>query len=106
MKYNSERFSDLYIFRPDSRLKYVVPLDNYHVPFNLRKSLNQGKLDEDLLDLLDTPIDMKNHHHKFSTLLHIEELQREVDIHHYDMENATLHPEGKFLVLQVHKVVI
>lgn len=38
---------------------------------------------------------------KFASLLHIEELQMEVDIRHYDMEDSTLTPDGQFLVLKV-----
>ena len=45
---------------------------------------------------------MPDYPNKFASLLHIEELQMEVDIRHYDMEDTTLTPNGQFLVLKVH----
>ena len=44
---------------------------------------------------------MPQYSQKFASLLHIEELQMEVDIRHYDMEDAVLVPDGQFLVLKV-----
>ena len=44
---------------------------------------------------------MPEYSKKLAALLHIEELQMEVDIRHYDLEDVTLAPEGEFLVLKV-----
>ena len=67
--------------------------------------LNQGKLGEELTELLESEvaIPMPQYTEKFAALLHIEELQMEVDIRHYDLEDATLTPEGQFLILKVKK---
>ena len=69
----------------------------------MRLSLNQGKPSEELSALLelDPGLQMPEYSRKFTSLLHIEELQMEVDIRHYDMEDASLTPEGQFLVLKV-----
>ena len=65
--------------------------------------LNQGKPGEELTALLesDTALPTAEYSKKFAALLHIEELQMEVDIRHYDLEGVTLAPEGEFLVLKV-----
>ena len=83
--------------RPDSKLHLIVPLKGYDIPFSLRLAVNQGKLDEKLLGLLESEVTMSmpQYSQKFSTLLHIEELQMEVDIRHYDMEDATLVPDDQ-----------
>ena len=75
----------------------IVPLKRYEIPFPIRFALNQGKLDEKLLALLESEVTMAmpQYSQKFSTLLHIEELQMEVDIRHYDMEDATLVPDDQ-----------
>ncbi|KAK2550951.1 putative helicase mov-10-B.1 [Acropora cervicornis] len=81
---------------PDSKL-CLAPLKGYDIPFSLRFALNQGKLDEKLLGLLESEVTMSmpQYAQKFSTLLHIEEHQMQVDIRHYDMEDATLVPDGQ-----------
>ena len=90
-------------YRPDSKLRYPVPLKDYHIPFQLRLGLNQGKPSEELSALLEQELglQMPQYPQKFASLLHIEELQMEVDIRHYDMEDMILTPEGQFLVLKV-----
>ena len=40
--------------------------------------------------LLEEDLSMKNYASKLSLLLHIEEIQMEVDIRRYDMEQATM----------------
>ena len=90
--------------RPDSKLHFPVPLKDYHIPFQLRLGLNQGKPGEELSGLLEQELGLQTpqYSQKFASLLHIEELQMEVDIRHYDMEDAVLVPDGQFLVLKVH----
>lgn len=80
-----------------------MPLSNYHIPLQLRLGLNQGKPGEELTALLesDTALPTPEYSKKLAALLHIEELQMEVDIRHYDLEDVTLAPEGEFLVLKV-----
>lgn len=84
-------------------MRYPVPLKDYHIPFQLRWGLNQGNPGEELSALLEQEIglQMPQYPEKFASLLHIEELQMEVDIRHYDMEDTILVPEGQFLVLKV-----
>ena len=88
------------IHRPDSKLRYPVPLKDYHIPFQLRLDLNQGKPGKELLEQ-EVGLQMPEYPEKFASLLHIEELQMEVDIRHYDMEDTILIPEGQFLILKV-----
>lgn len=103
MKVRTDWVYFLIINRPDSKLRYPVPLKDYHIPFSLRFGLNQGKPGEDLSVLLEQEVglQMPQYPEKFASLLHIEELQMEVDIRHYDMEDTILIPEGQFLVLKV-----
>ena len=84
----------------------MAPLKGYNIPFPLRFALNQGKLDEKMLRLLESEVTMSmpQYAQKFSTLLHIEEHQMQVDIRHYDMEDATLVPDGQRRELLALKV--
>ena len=99
----NSQYGSFLFHRPDSKLRFSTPLNHYHIPFPLRLALNQGKLGEELSALLESEVGLATPEYpqKFATLLHIEELQMEVDIRHYDMEDATLTPEGHFLVLKV-----
>ena len=71
----------------------------------MRLGLNQGKPGEELTNLLELEVgpQLQEYSQKFASLLYIEELQMEVDIHHYDMEDVFLNPstQGGFLVLKV-----
>ena len=51
--------------------------------------------------ILENPIDMGTHQRRFEALLHFEEIQMEVDIRKYDMENVTMttHPDNRHLLL-------
>ena len=93
--------SSSFLLRSDSKLGKAVPLEKYLIPFELRKSLNIGKPSQNLLSLLEAPLTKDNHGRKFSTLLHIEEMQMEIDIRNYDMAGAQLTPQGGYLVLKV-----
>lgn len=91
--------------RPDNKLRFATPLKDYHIPFQLRLGLNQGKPGEELTNLLELEVgpQLQEYSQKFASLLYIEELQMEVDIRHYDMEDVFLNPstQGGFLVLKV-----
>ena len=71
----------------------------------MRLGLNQGKPGEELTNLLELEVgpQLQEYSQKFASLLYIEELQMEVDIRHYDMEDVFLNPstQGGFLVLKV-----
>lgn len=47
------------------------------------------------------PLKWDNYVEKLSDLLHIEELQMEVDIRRYDLEGTTMKKDGGFLRLKV-----
>ena len=54
--------------------------------------------------ILETPIDMGTYQRRFESLLHFEEIQMEVDIRKYDMDEVTMTtcPDYRLLlVLQV-----
>ena len=71
----------------------------------MRLGLNQGKPGEELSNLLELEVgpQLREYSQKFASLLYIEELQMEVDIRHYDMEDVFLNQstQGGFLVLKV-----
>lgn len=54
--------------------------------------------------LLESSLDMKNYSRRFHLLLHLEEIQMEVDIRNYDMHNQTMAKDQgnkKLLTLKV-----
>lgn len=53
---------------------------------------------------LEAPLQFDNYSEKFCLLLHLEEIQMEVDIHRYDMQNVSMVRDKynkKLLVLKV-----
>ena len=80
---------------------YKIPLPRYQIPYDLRVSLNKGEPSDHLEELLRSELTETNYQEKYSALLHIEEMQMEVDIRHYDVENATMVKDGPFLALKV-----
>uniref|UniRef100_A0A8C7LRI8 RNA helicase n=1 Tax=Oncorhynchus mykiss TaxID=8022 RepID=A0A8C7LRI8_ONCMY len=56
------------------------------------------------LNLLKCPLKMRNYHHRFHLLLHLEEIQMEVDIKKYDLHHQTMTQDRdnrRLLVLHV-----
>eukprot|EP00899_Mesostigma_viride_P004610 jgi/Mesvir1/1414/Mv14413-RA.1 len=51
--------------------------------------------------LAATPLDGDTYIRRMALLMHIEEMQMEVDIEQYDLENVSMWQEGNFLVLPV-----
>lgn len=97
-------------------LKNVVRLKDYRYPLYLKDLASQSMEDTTHLSpasrqqlpvvkaLLDREMCMKNYSQRFHLLLHLEELQMEVDIKKYDMHGQTMsrdHSNSKLLVLQV-----
>ncbi|XP_044287987.1 helicase MOV-10 [Varanus komodoensis] len=91
-----------------------IPLGKYNYPAPLKNSLKY--LNEDLtlnnstrkqvdrlLRRLKSPLQFDNYPQKFHLLLHLEEIQMEVDIHRYDMDNVPLMASNdrNLLVLKV-----
>uniref|UniRef100_A0AAX7V9Z3 RNA helicase n=1 Tax=Astatotilapia calliptera TaxID=8154 RepID=A0AAX7V9Z3_ASTCA len=78
-----------------------VPPDSSVVPLKMAVKLGDYKYHNDLKDLarrrmedseglLSCPLKMKNYSHRFHLLLHLEEIQMEVDIRKYDLLNQTM----------------
>ncbi|KAK9404575.1 putative helicase MOV-10 [Crotalus adamanteus] len=88
-------------FRPNNTLSIELeqkPLAQYQYPSNLKDlivSLNEGgdgtsdKIAH-LQSSLEAPLQFDNYSEKFCLLLHLEEIQMEVDIHRYDMQNVSM----------------
>lgn len=82
-------------------LKLVLGLKPYDVPMTLRTLTNHGlkpfvgmseKLNKELKKLLESfekPLSAKNYK-RFQTLLYLEEIQMEVDMRKYDMDDACM----------------
>ncbi|KAJ8399528.1 hypothetical protein AAFF_G00409390 [Aldrovandia affinis] len=98
------------------QLKPLVKLNEYKYPFYL-KELAKERLEESeflspasrqqlpsVKSLLESPLSYQNYTRRFHLLLHLEEIQMEVDIRKYDMHNKTMTRDlskNKLLVLQV-----
>ncbi|XP_071375982.1 putative helicase mov-10-B.1 isoform X2 [Centroberyx affinis] len=83
-------------------LKLTVKLGDYKYPVYL-KELAKGRLEDSeylspiarqklasVKSLLNCPLKMKNYAHQFHLLLHLEEIQMEVDIRKYDLRDQTM----------------
>ncbi|KAG7477792.1 hypothetical protein MATL_G00073410 [Megalops atlanticus] len=97
-------------------LKMVVNLKDYKYPFYLKELAKERLEDSGYLSaaareqlpsvksLLESPLTFQNYTRRFQLLLHLEEIQMEVDIRKYDMHNQTMSKDRnskKLLVLQV-----
>uniref|UniRef100_A0A672JMN7 RNA helicase n=1 Tax=Salarias fasciatus TaxID=181472 RepID=A0A672JMN7_SALFA len=105
------------LFPPSSvvqRLKTAVKLGDYRYPTYLKEIAKQWVEDSDLNSikhtmcvsrgLLSCSLKMKNYSHRFHLLLHLEEIQMEVDIRKYDLHNQTMNQDPsnrKLLTLSV-----
>lgn len=72
---------------------------------SLRAKLSLGRNDiaAALSSLLEAPLQAENYHQKFQLLLHLEEIQMEVDIRRYDMQDVTMVQDRALLVLDVRR---
>ena len=79
-------------------------LKDYKIPSGIRYNVNSGNgqvsgaVKKDLEEKISGP---DIYQKKFHTLLYLEELQMEVDIRQFDMENAELKRAGNLLSLEV-----
>lgn len=64
-------------------------------------SLGHNDIAAALSLLLEAPLQAENYYQKFQLLLHLEEIQMEVDIRRYDMQDVTMVQERALLVLDV-----
>lgn len=84
------------------RLTTIVKLDNYKYPSYLKEIAKRWIEDPKDLSpsareklaavkgLLNCSLKMKNYSHRYHLLLHLEEIQMEVDIRKYDLHNQTM----------------
>ncbi|NWI87216.1 SDE3 helicase, partial [Pitta sordida] len=94
---------------PDSSLKNELerdlPLGTYYYPKSLKDTILQGPSASsswaDMRSLLEAPLQADNYHSKFQLLLYLEEIQMEVDIRRYDMQDVTMVQDRGLLVLDV-----
>ncbi|NXA05303.1 SDE3 helicase, partial [Sapayoa aenigma] len=96
---------------PDSSLKNElereIPLGTYQYPKNLKDTILQGPNANAssnwaaMRSLLEAPLQADNYHQKFQLLLYLEEIQMEVDIRRYDMQDVTMVQDRGLLVLDV-----
>ncbi|XP_069004395.1 putative helicase mov-10-B.1 [Embiotoca jacksoni] len=98
------------------RLKTAMKLGDYNYPYYLKELANQRMEDSEHLSptarqklaevksLLSCALKMNNYSDRFHLLLHLEEIQMEVDIRKYDLHNQTMTPDQsnrKLLILRV-----
>ncbi|XP_023798010.1 putative helicase MOV-10 [Cyanistes caeruleus] len=96
---------------PDSSLKNKlereIPLGTYQYPKSLKDTILLGPNTSASSSwaamrlLLEAPLQAENYQQKFQLLLHLEEIQMEVDIRRYDMQDVTMVQERALLVLNV-----
>ncbi|NXV17868.1 SDE3 helicase, partial [Cepphus grylle] len=96
---------------PDSSLKNEmereIPLDTYRYPKCLKDMIllspnaSTGSGSAAVRSLLEAPLQAGNYEQKFQLLLHLEEIQMEVDIRRYDMQDVPMVQDRGLLVLDV-----
>ena len=91
-------FISLIIYSQD--ITYTVPLGKYPIPSLVRHQVNRG-IPVTLTPSILGKVDAKYHCERLGTILHIEELQMEVDIQRFRMEKAKLGREREYLTLPV-----
>ncbi|NWJ11613.1 M10L1 helicase, partial [Crypturellus undulatus] len=86
-------------------LEREVPLRAYPYPASLKDAIAQGPSASPgwaaTRSLLEAPLQPDNYQEKFQLLLHLEEIQMEVDIRRYDMQDVTMVQDRALLVLDV-----
>ncbi|NWW93425.1 SDE3 helicase, partial [Rhynochetos jubatus] len=96
---------------PDSSLKNElereIPLDTYQYPKSLKDTILLGPNASAssswsaMWSLLEASLQAGNYQQKFQLLLHLEEIQMEVDIRRYDMQDVPMVQDRALLVLDV-----
>ncbi|NXD77706.1 SDE3 helicase, partial [Halcyon senegalensis] len=91
----------------ENKLEREIPLNTYQYPKSLKDTILLGPDASDnsswaaMQSLLEEPLNAENYQQKFQLLLHLEEIQMEVDIHRYDMEDVPMVQDRALLVLDV-----
>ncbi|KAM9217342.1 LOW QUALITY PROTEIN: helicase MOV-10 [Leptosomus discolor] len=96
---------------PDSstknELERQIPLGTYQYPKSLKDTILLGPNASAssswaaMRSLLEAPLQAGNYRQKFQLLLHLEEIQMEVDIRRYDIQDVPMVQERGLLVLDV-----
>ncbi|NXU36060.1 SDE3 helicase, partial [Drymodes brunneopygia] len=90
-----------------NELEREIPLGTYQYPKSLKDTIllgpntNASSSWAAMRSLLEAPLQAENYHQKFQLLLHLEEIQMEVDIRRYDMQDVTMVQDRALLVLDV-----
>ncbi|NXA96964.1 SDE3 helicase, partial [Melanocharis versteri] len=94
-----------------NELEREIPLGTYQYPKSLKDTILLGPNTSAssswsaMRSLLEAPLQAENYHQKFQLLLHLEEIQMEVDIRRYDMQDVTMVKDRALLVLDVRRGV-
>lgn len=76
-------------------------LEQYHVPEKVWRALENNWEIETVLENLKPSLNKDNYHKKFHELIYLEECENYSNLRQYDMENANLRREGRYLALNV-----
>ncbi|XP_062921481.1 putative helicase MOV-10 isoform X1 [Mobula hypostoma] len=97
----------------NNQLEQNILLGQYKYTKNTLKAVKSGLKDNQhvspevsvetrrINSLLTSELEFENYDERFSLLLHLEEIQMEVDITRYNMENVAMTRDGRLLVLKV-----
>ncbi|XP_059806288.1 putative helicase MOV-10 [Hypanus sabinus] len=97
----------------NNQLEHTIPLEQYKYTKSTLKAVKSGlkgnqNLSPDvnremqrIHSLLASELEFEEYDERFALLLHLEEIQMEVDITRYNMENVTMTQERRLLVLKV-----
>ncbi|NXG43608.1 M10L1 helicase, partial [Psilopogon haemacephalus] len=90
-----------------NELEKEISLGTYNYPKSLKDTILLGSNASantswaSMQSLLEAPLDAKNYQKKFQLLLHLEEIQMEVNIRCYDMKDVPMDEDRGLLVLKV-----
>ncbi|NXF90644.1 SDE3 helicase, partial [Eubucco bourcierii] len=90
-----------------NELEKEIPLGIYQYPKSLKETILLGSNASAntswaaMQSLLEAPLNAENYHEKFRLLLHLEEIQMEVNIRCYDMKDVPMDQDRGLLVLKV-----
>ncbi|PKU37167.1 helicase mov-10 [Limosa lapponica baueri] len=88
-----------------NELEREIPLSTYQYPKSLKDTILHGPNPSSswaaMRSLLEAPLQPGNYQKKFQLLLHLEEIQMEVDIRRYDMQDVPMVQDRGLLVLDV-----
>ncbi|XP_071960660.1 RNA helicase Mov10l1-like [Antedon mediterranea] len=102
--FNSQTTSAIYGVQPTRNFNWNTPvkLKRHPVPAELVQCVLEKREVESLIPQLQQSLCIKNYFTRFSALLHLEEIQMEIDIRKYDLERESLRKHGEYLSLDVN----